>query len=110
VERHSVGPDPADLPGEVMSQDGSMDDEHAPSHQVRHGERVPVAQGILSERHGISIADAVILLAAMTDARGVTPLRMATQIIDATVEPGSYPMPLGISFVDPSPQAPRPDP
>ncbi len=93
-----------------MSQDGSMDDEHAPSHQVRHGERIPVAQGILSERHGISIADAVILLAAMTSAREVTPLRMATQIIDATVDPGSYPMPLGTSFVDPPPWARRPDP
>ena len=92
-----------------MSQDGSMDDEHAPSHQVRLGERVPVAQGILSERHGISIADAVILLSAMTSARGETPLRMAAQIIDATVEPGSYPMPLGTSFVDPAPRT-RPDP
>ena len=93
-----------------MSQDGSMDDEHAPSHQVRRGERVPVAQGILSERHGISIADAVILLAAMTSARGETPLRLATQIIDATVEPDSYPMPLGTSFVDPSPRTRRTDP
>ena len=92
-----------------MSQDGSMDDEHAPSHQVDHGERIPVAQGILSERHGISITDAEILLATMTSARGVTPLRMATQIIDATVEPGRYPMPFGTSFVDPSPPGPRPD-
>ena len=93
-----------------MSQDGSMDDEHAPSHQVNPAERVPVAQGILSERHGISIADAVVLLAAMTSARGVSPVLMATQIIDATVAPGSYPMPLGISFVDPSPQVRRRDP
>jgi hypothetical protein len=93
-----------------MSQHGSTDDEHAPSHEVRHGERVAVAQGILSERHGISIADAVILLAAMTSARGVTAHRMATQIIDATVDPGSYPAPLGISFVDPSPQVRRRDP
>ena len=93
-----------------MSHDGSMDDEHAPSHQVGHAERVPVAQGILSERHGISIDDAVILLAAMTSAREVTPLRMATQIIDATVDPGSYPMPFGTSFVDPGPQVRRPDP
>ena len=64
-----------------MSHDGSPDDAHAPSHQVRHGERVPVAQGILSERHGISTPDAVILLSAMTTARGVTALRLATQII-----------------------------
>jgi hypothetical protein len=93
-----------------MSQHGSTDDEHAPSHEVRHGERVPVAQGILSERHGISIADAVILLAAMTSARGATAYRLATQIIDATVDPGSYPMPLGTSFVDPSPPGGRRDP
>ena len=92
-----------------MSQDGSMDDVHAPSRQVDHRERVPVAQGILAERHGISIADAEILLAAMTSARGVTPHRMATQIIDATVEPGSYPTPLGISFVDPRQQVQPPD-
>jgi hypothetical protein len=93
-----------------MSQDGSMDDEHTPSHQVRRGERVPVAQGILSERHGLSIADAVVLLAAMSDARGVSPLLMAAQIIDATVEPESYPMPLGTAFVDPAQQVRRPDP
>ena len=92
-----------------MSQNGSMDGEHAPSHQVSPAERVPVAQGILSERHGISIADAVVLLAAMTSARGVSPVLMATQIIDATVEPGSYPMPLGISFVDPSSRVRRRD-
>ena len=72
-----------------------MDDEQAPSHQVRESERIPVAEGILCERHSISITDAVILLAGMTDARGTTATTLATQIIDATVDPGSYPTPYG---------------
>jgi hypothetical protein len=83
-----------------------MDDEHAPSRQVRESERVPIAEGILCERHGISITDAVILLTAMTDARGTTATALASQIIDATVDPGSYPTPYGTSFID-SPHRPR---
>jgi hypothetical protein len=78
-----------------------MDDEQAPRRQVRESERVPIAEGILCERHGISITDAVILLAAMTDARGTSATALATQIIDATVDPGSYPTPYGTSFVEP---------
>jgi hypothetical protein len=84
-----------------------MDDEQAPSRQARESERVPIAEGILCERHGISITDAVILLAAMTAARGTTAAALASQIIDATVDPGSYPMPYGTSFVAPSHRAPR---
>ena len=84
-----------------------MDDEHTPSRQVRESEKVPVAEGILSERHGISITDAVILLAAMTAARRTTATALASQIIDATVDPGSYPTPYGTSFVDPSPRRRR---
>jgi hypothetical protein len=50
----------------------------------------------------------VILLAAMTEARGITATGLASQIIDATVDPGSYPTPdYGISFVDPSHKAGR---
>jgi AmiR/NasT family two-component response regulator len=79
-----------------------MDDEQAPSRQVRESDRVPVAEGILCERHGISIADAVILLAAMAAARGTTATALASEIIDATVDPGSYPTPQGTAFVDPS--------
>jgi hypothetical protein len=93
-----------------MSQDGPMDDGHAPSRQVRESDEVPVAEGILCERHGISIIDAVILLAAMTEARGITATGLASQIIDATVDPGSYPMPYGTSFVDSAHRAPRADP
>ncbi len=78
-----------------------MDDEHTPSHHIRESDRAPIAEGILCERHGISITDAVILLAAMTDARGTTATALATQIIDATVDPGSYPTPYGTAFVDP---------
>jgi hypothetical protein len=84
-----------------------MDDEHAPSHQVRDSDKVPVAEGILCECHDISITDAVILLAAMTAARGTTATALASQIIDATVDPGSYPTPYGTSFVDPSGRARR---
>jgi AmiR/NasT family two-component response regulator len=84
-----------------------MDDEQAPNRRMRESEKVPVAEGILCERHGISITDAVILLAAMTAARGTTATALASQIIDATVDPGSYPMPYGISFVEPSQRARR---
>ena len=41
-----------------------MDDEQGPNRRLRESEKVPVAKGILCERHGISITDAVILLAA----------------------------------------------
>ena len=84
-----------------------MDDDRAPNRRMRESEKVPVAEGILCERHGISITDAVILLAAMTAARGTTATALASQIIDATVDPRSYPMPYGTSFVDPSHRAPR---
>ena len=84
-----------------------MDDEQAPNRRMRESEKVPVAEGILCERHGISITDAVILLAAMTAARGTTATALASQIIDATVDPRSYPMPYGTSFVDPSHRARR---
>jgi AmiR/NasT family two-component response regulator len=87
-----------------------MDDEQAPNRRMRESEKVPVAEGILCERHGISITDAVILLAAMTAARGTTAPALASQIIDATVDPGSYPMPYGTSFVDSAHRAPRADP
>jgi AmiR/NasT family two-component response regulator len=87
-----------------------MDDEDAPSSKTHRTNRVPVAQGILAERHGISITDAVILLAAMADARAVPAMVLAAQIIDATVDPGSYPTPYGTSFVDPSDSASRTEP
>jgi AmiR/NasT family two-component response regulator len=58
-----------------------MNDEQAPSRQVRESERVLIAEGILCERHGISITDAVILLAAMADARGKTATTLASQIM-----------------------------
>jgi hypothetical protein len=83
-----------------------MDDEHAPSRQLRESDKVPVVEGILSERHGISIPDAIILRAAMTAARGTTATALASQIIDATIDPGSYPTPYGTSFID-SPHGPR---
>jgi hypothetical protein len=84
-----------------------MDHEQTPHRQDRESDKVPVAEGILCERHGISITDAVILLAAMTAARGTTASALAAQIIDATVDPGSYPTPYGTSFVDPSHSARR---
>jgi AmiR/NasT family two-component response regulator len=87
-----------------------MDDEQAPNRRMRESEKVPVAEGILCERHGISITDAVILLAAMTTARGTTATALASQIIDATVDPRSYPMPYGTSFVDSAHRAPRAGP
>lgn len=87
-----------------------MDDADAPSRKTHRTNRVPVAQGILAERHGISITDAVILLAAMADARAVPATVLAAQIIDATVDPGSYPTPYGTSFIDPSDKASRTEP
>jgi hypothetical protein len=72
-----------------------MDVEHAPSRQVRESDKVPVAEGILCERHGISITDAVILLAAMTAARGTAATALASQIIDATVAPARTRRPTG---------------
>jgi hypothetical protein len=87
-----------------------MDDGGAPSRKTPRTQRVPVAQGILAERHGISITDAVILLAAMADARAVPATVLAAQMIDATVDPGSYPTPYGTSFVDPSNRASRTEP
>ena len=56
-----------------------MDDEQAPNRRMRESEKVPVAEGILCERHGISITDAVILLAAMTAARGTTATALASR-------------------------------
>jgi hypothetical protein len=72
-----------------------MGDAHTPSRQVGHRERIPVALGILA--------------AMISDPGGATLHRMAIRIVDATVEPGSYPTPLGISFVDPPQQVRRPD-
>jgi hypothetical protein len=86
-----------------------MDDEQAPSRQVRESDKVPVADGILCERHSISITDAAILLAAMTTARGSTAIELAAQIIDANVDPCSHPTPYGTSFVDASPRVRRTD-
>jgi hypothetical protein len=85
-----------------------MDNEQAPSRQVGESERVPLAEGILCEPHGISIADAVILLAAMTDAaaRPRPPWRPRS----STVDPGSYPTPYGTAFVEPRYDDPRKTP
>ena len=69
-----------------------------------------MAQGILAERHGVSITDAVILLAAMADARTVPAMVLAAQIIDATVHADSCQTPYGTSFVDPSAKASRIEP
>jgi len=85
-----------------------MDDEQAPSRRVRESERVFVAEGILSERHSISVNDAAILLSAMTAARGATPTALASQIIDATVAPDSYPTPYGTSYIEASDRPDRP--
>ena len=44
----------------------------------------------------------MILLAATTAVRGTIATALASQIIDASVDPCSYPMPYATSFVDPS--------
>jgi hypothetical protein len=79
-----------------------MDSEQAPSTKTHVRDRVPVAEGMLAERHGISTEDAALLLDAMAEARGTARLELASQIIDATLAPASYPRPYGTSFVDPS--------
>jgi hypothetical protein len=79
-----------------------MDSEQAPSSKTHVRDRVPVAEGMLAERHGISTEDAALLLDALAEARDTTRLDLASQIINATLAPDSYLRPYGLSFVDPS--------
>ena len=64
-----------------------MNGEFAPSLDMSESGRLVVAQGILSERHGISLADAARLLIALAGVGGLSPTGVASQIIDATIRP-----------------------
>jgi hypothetical protein len=70
-----------------------MDDELALRYDIGESDQVYLAESILSERHGISLVDAARLLIALADVGDVSPVRVATQIVDATIRPDAYPVP-----------------
>jgi hypothetical protein len=67
-----------------------MDDDIPPNDLSREEVVIFVAEGIVCERLGVSIDEAVVALADMAVTRDLSLLEMARAVVADEVDPGSY--------------------